>query len=395
VIEEQVKKYFWVGVVFLCLLVSLLGYLWKTQIASPSLSEWQWNLPAHFPAPSVPADNPMSEEKFQLGRSLFYDKRLSGNGTFACGSCHFQNLAFTDGKAVSAGSTGEHTLRSSQHLANSAYHVYFTWANYSLASMERQMLNPLLGENPVEMEVNDHTKPVILERLRSDANYMKQFTRVFDGEAAPVNLQNIIKAISCFQRGLISANSKYDQFLLKKTALTESEERGRVLFFSDKAQCSQCHGSFNFNDQVNIAGKPDMSPRFHNTGLYNLDGTTGAFPEGNRGIYELSGRAQDMGMFRAPSLRNVAVTAPYMHDGSIAKLAEVLDFYANHGRVIADGPFKGDGRKNPHKDPRIDKIQLGEQDKTDLIAFLHTLTDEEFLANPRFSDPFAPVQALH
>lgn len=351
------------------------------------LTAWNWQLPAHFPQPAVPADNPMSEEKFQLGRHLFYDKRLSGNGTFACASCHFQQLAFTDGKAVATGSTGEHTVRSSQGLANSAYHPYFTWANYSLASMERQMLNPLLGENPVEMGVNDQTKPAILERLQADANYARQFRQVFPGEADPVNLQNIIKAISCFQRGLISANSKYDQFVQHQATLSEQEERGRTLFFSDKAQCSQCHGSFNFNDQVISAGVTEVSTPFHNTGLYNLDGK-GAFPENNRGIFELSGRPQDMGMFRAPSLRNVAVTAPYMHDGSIANLEQVLEFYAAHGRVIADGPFKGDGRKNPFKDARIDRIDLSVQDRADIIAFLKTLTDEQFLTNPRFSNPF-------
>ncbi len=385
--EQQARKYFLSGLATLVLLAGLSAYFLLPRIAHPALPVWKWELPAHFPQPKVPADNPMSEEKFQLGRSLFYDKRLSGNGTYACASCHFQNLAFTDGKAVATGSTGEHTLRGAQGLANSAYHVYFTWANYSLASMERQMLNPLLGDNPVEMGVNDQSKPVILERLRADASYAEQFKQVFPGEEQAISLQNIIKAIACFQRGLISANSKYDQYLQQRLKLSVNEERGRLLFFSDKAQCSQCHGSFNFNDQVMTANSAEVATPFHNTGLYNLDGK-GAFPEGNRGIYELSGRPQDMGMFRAPSLRNVAVTAPYMHDGSIADLEGVLDFYAGHGREIESGAFKGDGRKSPLKDQRIDKIDLNAQDKADIIAFLHTLTDHEFLSNPRYADPF-------
>lgn len=368
------------------LLILATGVYWLKS-RPQTLHEWYWNLPAHFPVPRVPADNPMSEEKFELGRELFYDKRLSGNGTFACASCHFQKLAFTDGKAVATGSTGELTARSAQHLANSAYHPYFTWANNSLASMERQMLNPLLGERPVEMGVNDSTLPVILQRLSADERYQKQFKLIFPEEQSPIRLENIIKAISAFQRGLISANSKYDQYLLKKVVLTEAEERGRALFFSDKAQCSQCHGGFNFNDQVISASDTQVKTPFHNTGLYNLDGK-GAFPAGNAGIAELSNRAEDMGMFRAPSLRNVAVTAPYMHDGSIKNLEEVLDFYAAHGRVIEAGEFKGDGRKNPYKDPRINKIELGARDKADLIAFLQTLTDDEFLTNPRFSNPF-------
>jgi cytochrome c peroxidase len=279
-----------------------------------------------------------------------------------------------------------HTAHSAQGLANLAYHPNFTWANHSLASVERQMLVPLLGENPVEMEVTDGTKPVILQRFKNDANYVKQYRQIFPEDKDPINLQNVIKAIATFERGLISANSKYDQFKQKKISLAENEERGHALFFSDKAQYSQCHGSFNFNDQIIAANTTEVSTPFHNTGLYNLDGK-GTFPEGNRGIFELSNKAADMGAFRATSLRNASVTAPYMQDGSIATLEQVLNFYAGHGRVITVWPNKGDGRKKPFKDPRIDKINLSAQDKTDVIAFLKTLTDEEFLANPSFSNP--------
>ncbi len=127
---------------------------------------------------------------------------------------------------------------------------------------------------------------------------------------------------------------------------------------------------------------------FHNTGLYNIDGR-GGFPVPNRGVYESSFAAADMGRFRAQSLRNVGVTAPYMHDGSIASLREVLDFYAAGGRHIVDGPNAGDGRANPFKSGLVTLIRLGEQDKDDLVAFLHTLTDHEFLSDPRHADPFA------
>ena len=382
--KMNTKLLLWQGV--LVLILGVLAYFFVTRFSHFLHHEWQWNLSADFPVPRVPPDNLMSEEKFQLGRSLFYDKRLSGNGTFSCASCHLQRLAFTDGKAVSTGSTGMHTGRSAQGLANVAYHPYFTWANYSLATLERQMLVPLMGENPVEMELTEGNKQIILQRIAADANYVKQFKQIFPDEKAPITLQNIIKAVATFERGLISANSKYDQFKQHKVVLAENEERGRALFFSTKAQCSQCHGSFNFNDQVIVAGTTDVQATFHNTGLYNLDGK-GSFPEGNRGIFELSNKAADMGAFRAPSLRNVAVTAPYMHDGSIATLEQVLDFYAGHGRVIDSGPNKGDGRKNPLKDPRIDKINLTAQDKSDVIAFLKTLTDAEFLTNPRYSNP--------
>jgi cytochrome c peroxidase len=386
VMSHKIDNKFLFGLGLLVLVFGVLVYIFTQRLIHQPLHAWHWNLPADFPVPRVPPDNLMSEEKFQLGRNLFYDKRLSGNGTFACASCHFQKLAFTDGKAISTGSTGMLTARSAQGLANSAYHSYYTWANFSLATLERQMLVPLMGEFPVEMELTERTKPIILQRFKEDANYVTQFKQIFPDDKDPISPHNIIKAIATFERGLISANSKYDQFKQHKAALAENEERGRALFFSEKAQCSQCHGSFNFNDQFVAADTTEVKTPFHNTGLYNLDGK-GSFPEGNRGIFELSNKAADMGAFRAPSLRNVAVTAPYMHDGSIETLEQVLDFYAGHGRLIESGPNKGDGRKNPFKDSRIDRIDLGAQDKADIIAFLKTLTDAEFLTNPRFSNP--------
>jgi cytochrome c peroxidase len=366
--------------------IVLLGLIsWLGASRAPHGATWQWNLPAHFPVPRVPADNPMTEEKFQLGRHLFYDKKLSGNGTMACASCHFQHLAFTDGKAVSTGSTGVATLRSAQTLANAAYHPSFTWANYSLVSIEHQMMVPLLGEDPVEMGLNDVTLPRILQRFNEDQDDVKRFEAAFPGE--PIRLDHIVKAIAVFQRALISANSKYDRHLIKKAAFSDQEKRGQLLFFSDQAQCAQCHGSFNFNDQVIAADTTNVKMQFHNTGLYNVGGS-GAFPNGNGGIGELSGRSEDMGLFRAASLRNIDVTAPYMHDGSIATLVQVLAFYAAGGRDIADGPYRGDGRKNPNKDARLNQITLSTAEQADIIAFLKTLTDAEFLGNPRFSDPF-------
>lgn len=347
---------------------------------------WQWNLPAHFSEPRVPADNPMSEAKFQLGRALFYDKRVSGSGTQACASCHFQNLAFTDGKAVATGSTGMHTGRSAQGLANSAYHLTYTWANFSLATLERQMLVPLLGEFPVEMGLNDGNIPVMLKRLSDDADYAQRFAKIFPESKPSISLENVIKVIATFQRGLISATSKYDEFLAHRATFTAQEEHGRSLFFSAQAQCSQCHSGFNFTDQTTVASDTKFATPFHNTGLYNVDGK-GGFPEGNRGIFELSNQPADMGAFRAPSLRNVAVTAPYMHDGSIATLPEVLKFYAAHGRNITTGENQGDGRANPYQDERISRIKLDDAEQADVIAFLRTLTDEKFLTNPRFSDP--------
>jgi cytochrome c peroxidase len=350
-------------------------------------ASWRWDLPVNFATPAVPADNPMSEEKFQLGRYLFHDTRLSGNGTQACASCHLQNLAFTDGKAVATGSTGEKTARSAMPIANAAYHPTLNWANSATTSLEQQMETPLFATSPVELGINDGNRATVLKRFQDDSDYVARFGRAFPGEASPINFTNIIKAIATFERGMLSGDSRYDRYQKGQATLTASEERGRNLFFTEKAECFHCHGSFNFNDQLKHAGSRSVETPFHNTGLYNIDGK-GGFPAPNRGIFELTGKAEDMGAFRAQSLRNVAVTAPYMHDGSIATLEEVLDFYAAGGRHITSGPLAGDGRNNPYKSDLISRIDLDAQEKADLIAFLKTLTDENLLTSSRFSNPF-------
>lgn len=355
----------------------------------PGDSSWRWSLPANFPEPKVPADNPMSEAKVSLGRFLFYDPRLSGNGRQSCASCHHQDKAFTDGLARAVGSTGMPHPRSAQQLANVAYNATLTWANPSLVSLERQMETPLFGDDPVEMGVNDANKTEVLQRLRAaaDAGYPARFALAFPGEAEPLHWANIIKAISAFQRTLISGNSRYDRYLQGRETLSAAEERGMRLFFGEKAECFHCHGSFNFNDQIVHAASRLVETPFHNTGLYNIDGR-GGFPEPNRGVFELTARAQDMGAFRAPSLRNVEVTAPYMHDGSIASLPEVLQHYAGGGRLISSGPHAGDGRTNPYKSDLVARIELSAQEQADIVAFLRTLTDHEFLSNPRHANPF-------
>lgn len=354
---------------------------------SPAAQRYIWSIPANFPNPVVPRANRMSRAKVDLGRFLFYEKKLSGNGTQSCGSCHFQSLAFTDGRGQSVGSTGELTARSSPSLANVAYNATLTWANPSLVTLERQMAVPLFGEHPVEMGVTDANRNVILARLGRDARYRSKFAAAFPGQRAPISWANITKSISAFQRTLISGNSRYDQYLRRTARLGPAETRGMELFFGEKAECFHCHGGFNFSDHVNYVDIAQVEALFHNTGLFNIGGT-GAFPEGNRGVFELTGTADDMGAFRAPTLRNVGVTAPYMHDGSMATLEEVVSFYAAGGRVITDGPFAGDGRANPFKSGLINNIDLSPRDQADLVAFLGTLTDRGFLSNPPFSDPF-------
>jgi cytochrome c peroxidase len=366
-------------------LAAILLYL---SMGSQMANAWVWDLPEGFPIPYVPADNPMSETKFQLGRRLFYDKRLSGNGTMGCGSCHFQRLAFTDGKSVSRGSTGDLTTRSAMSIVNVAYYPTLTWSNPSQASLEIQAAVPMFVDNlAVELGINDQNKYAVLERFVEDPDYQRRFADAFPDEENPITFMNIIKAIAAFERGVISGDSRYDQAIAGKIDLNEAEERGRALFFSEQAQCSSCHSGFNFSDQTMHTESGRIKKPFHNTGLYNVDGK-GAYPDDNPGLIGVMPKPENMGRFRVPSLRNIAVTAPYMHDGSVRTLEEVLDFYAAHGRNITTGPHQGDGRLNPFKNKRIDKIKLSANDKADIIAFLKTLTDEKLLDNPRYADPF-------
>lgn len=360
----------------------------RAQSPAPGAGDaWAWHLPSYVPPPRVPADNAMSEAKFQLGRHLFYDKRLSGNGTFACASCHLQTRAFTDGNPTSAGSTGEHTARNAPSVANAAWHATYTWANPALVSLERQAEVPLYGEHPIEMGVTDTKKAEILARLAAEPKYGALFTAAFPDRSDPISFDSVVKAIAAFERGITSFGSRYDLYLQGKVQLTMRELRGLNLFFGERGECHHCHGSSNFDDQFVHAKTREIDPLFHNTGLYNTDGS-GAYPYPNRGVFELSADPNDMGRFRAPSLRNVAVTAPYMHDGSVATLAEVIDIYSRGGRKIAEGAFAGDGSVSPLKSDLIVKINLTDSEKADLVAFLKTLTDDELLTSPRFSDPW-------
>lgn len=345
-------------------------------------------LPAGFPSPRIPADAPVTAARAELGRHLFFDIRLSGNGRQACASCHQPDKALTDGRMTAIGSTGQPHPRNTQSLLNVVFSPTLTWANPSLLQLEKQMEVPLFSEDPVEMGINDGNQAEVLARLRGDSRYPALFRAAFPDSAGEPDWSRIITAISAYQRTLYSGDSRYDRFLKGALTLTASEQRGLTLFFEEKAECFHCHGSFNFNDQIVHAGSRLIETPFNNTGLYNIGGT-GAFPVGNRGVFELTEQPRDMGKFRAPSLRNVALTAPYMHDGTVATLEDVLDFYAAGGRNITEGPHAGDGRRNPNKSGLIGLIQLSTQDKADLIAFLRALTDLSLASNPALVDPWA------
>ncbi len=307
-------------------------------------NDWQWSLPPNFPAPPGPASNPMSAAKVELGRHLFYDKRLSANGLQSCASCHEQHLAFTDGKARAIGSTGELHPRGSMSLVNIAWAPALTWANPTLHSLEDQALIPLLGANPIELGRKGHEQQ-LLTTLTSDPRYQPLIAAAWPNERA-FTLTHLAASLAAFERSIISFRSPYDRYRWANdlTAISPAARRGEILFHSsEKAGCFTCHGGWNFSE-VRYAGGPTSPARLENNGFS---------PGGEK--------------FRAPTLRNIALTAPYMHNGGIATLTGVIDHYISTGRA-----------------------RLTQDERADLIAFLESLTDTELLHDPRFSDPFAP-----
>ncbi len=351
--------------------------------------EYDWQLRKNFPKPQVPKSNPMTAEKIALGRHLFYDVNLSANKMQSCATCHIQSLAFAEPTKTSTGSTGQTIRRNSAALINIAYNKTLTWAHSELKSIERQLLIPMFGETPVELGITGHEEAV-LARFKTE-----QYKQLFD-EAFPdqeIEFDLIVKALASFVRSLVSLDSPFDRYAydMQDDAISESALNGMNLFFSEKFECHHCHGGFNFT-QSTFHEKQilDRKP-FHNTGLYNIS-EKGDYPAVDNGLFEITLEDKDRGRFRAPTLRNIAVTAPYMHDGSIATLSEVIDFYAAGGRNIESGKNKGDGRNNPLKSRFVKGFEITEKEKHDLINFLNTLTDEKFLTNPAHSNPFAETQ---
>lgn len=351
-------------------------------------SRFDFRLPAWAPKPLEPKGNPTTAAKVELGRHLFYDTRLSRDGSMSCASCHEQARAFTDERATSPGVTGEHTKRNSMSLVNSAYFPVMTWSNPLLHSFEQQALVPLTGTEPVELGLSGREDEMIA-RLRAEPVYPALFRKAFPREKGEISMATVTRALGAFQRSIVSFRSPYDRYRYEGDvdAVSDSVLRGEALFFSEKLECHHCHNGLNLSDSERHARNKLGAFAFHNTGLYNLDGK-GAYPADNQGIKEITGRAEDMGRFRTPSLRNVAVTGPYFHDGSAATLDDVIDHYAAGGRTIKEGPNKGEGRLNPLKSSFVPGFSLSEKEREDLKAFLRAQTDEEVLRDPRFSNPW-------
>jgi cytochrome c peroxidase len=345
-------------------------------------------VPRMFPRPRVPQNNPFTTAKAELGRRLFYDRKLSQNQTQSCGSCHRQSLAFTDGRAHAVGSTGSVHHRSAMALTNVAWYSAYTWADPLITSLEQQALLPIFSENPVELGFAGR-EDQLLERIRTDALYPSMFQSAFPDRAGSITIETIAHALATFQRALISGNSPYDRYVNgERTALSPAARRGMDLFFGERLECYHCHGGFNFSDAVTFEGLMFDETSFHNTALYNIDGR-GAYPSTDTGLEAVTHRPEDMGRFRAPSLRNIALTAPYMHDGSVATLEDALQHYASGGRTIASElPNAGVGNLSPLRDGQLNGFALSPVERDDLVQFLRALTDTQFVTDPRFSDPF-------
>lgn len=315
--------------------------------------------------------------KTALGRWLFFDNRLSYNQQKSCASCHDPKFCFSDGYRTSAGADGFNVKHNAPSLINVVFQRNLTWADSSIHELAQQMRNPIFNENPRELGIKGHEN-LVLSNIASDSYYQKAFKEAFPNQPSPIQIDNIIKAIAAYETTLTSFNSKYDRYLKgDKKALNTQELAGLKLYQSERLQCAHCH------DHPTLSQKQDLV--YANTGLYNLAGN---YPLEDQGLYDITHNLQDCGKFRIPSLKNVMLTAPYTHNGSVETISEMIDIYAAGGRIILDGPFKGDGTKHPNKSYLIKGFQLSSLEKQQLLTFLNALTDTSNLHLEHWKDPF-------
>jgi cytochrome c peroxidase len=303
-------------------------------------------VPSHFPQIEYPTENTFNSERWLLGKKLFYDARLSIDSTVSCASCHKQDKGFADNVSLTPGVFGRNGVTNAPSLANMAYHPYYTREG-GLPTLEMQVLVPISEHNEFGFNIVE-----IENRLKNDMAYQDMAMKAY---GRPLDPFVITRSISTFERSIISGESKYDHYTQGKFILSGEEELGRALFFGEKTNCSQCHNGFNFTNY-----------EFNNNGLYENYIHPGRF--------RLTQKESDLALFKTPSLRNVGFTAPYMHDGSIATLAEVVDHY-NSG-----------GRSHIHKSNLVRPLGLSNTEKKALVAFLHTLDDYTLLTNPFLSE---------
>ena len=313
-------------------------------------------------------ENPFSEEKALLGRYLFYDRRLSFNQTRSCASCHDPKFSFTDGYRRSVGAFGDLHQRNSSPLINLVFDRYLTAADPSLNYPEQQLNNPMFHTNPIELGWKGNEKE-ILDRLRQDQLYNTKMKGSFPADEDPFTVKNIQYSLASFVKTIVSFNSPYDQYKRGETKLSDIEKKGIELFFSSKLNCTKCHGGINFSSS-SVTDSMGNLENYFNTGLY------GQYPNRDQGLYEKTLNEKDKGKFRVPTLRNLAFTAPYFHDGSVQTLDEIIAVY------------ESGGKNNLNKHPLIKGFQLSSSERKALISFLFALSDSSICINKSFSNPF-------
>jgi cytochrome c peroxidase len=317
---------------------------------SPTVQEvpepYSLNIQAGFPVPEIPEDNQLTQTRVDLGKKLFFEKALSLDSSISCGSCHKQELAFTDGKPISIGIKNREGFRNSPTLANMAWQPYF-FAEGGSPSLKMQMVGPIEEHN--EMGFNF---ALAIKRLAQAPEYQRLAQEAYEREFDAFVL---MRAVAAFERTLISGNSPFDQFFYqnKPDAMSQEAKRGWEVFSSEKANCTSCHPAPLFSDFS-----------IQNIGLENY--------ENDLGLYRKTVDSADIGKFKVPSLRNIALTAPYMHDGGIPSLDQVIEHF-NQG-----------GHNHPNQSEKVRPLNLSEGEKSDLLAFLNSLTDTEFIQNPAF-----------
>ncbi len=335
------------------------------------------DIPPYFSALfKIPADNQLTDAGVELGRMLFYEKQLSKNNTISCGSCHQQKFAFTDNQQrFSEGVDKRKGDKNTMAIVNLLWSSRFFWDGRS-ESLEKQALEPI--KNPIEMH---ETLENVVQKLQKTDIYPPKFKAAFGSEI--ITPENIGKAIAQFERTLISSNSKYDKYLRGETQFTDLERLGEQLFFTHPepraglrgGNCGDCHlGPMTSGNPINFDG-------FHNNGLdaeQNL----------KAGLQQVTENRFDKGKFKAPTLRNIALTAPYMHDGRFQTLTEVLDHYNEHIQNSSTLDPLIREASNKLSVEEVPKLHLTKMEKEAILAFLQTLTDEEFIVDERFSDPF-------
>jgi len=301
-----------------------------------SRKKYSYQIPPGFPEISIPESNHPNEERIQLGRKLFFDPILSADSSISCATCHNPRLAFADTVAVSGGTTEIRGIRNTPTLVNIGFAPYYLFEG-GVKTLEEMVVVPL--HSSTEMGLNMRES---INRINQNKSYKEQFLKTYGEQASTYTLT---RALAAYQRTLISAHSRYDRYANGDTnALNLQEKHGMKLFFSKELACSECH----------------VPPLFTDFGFYNIGIETMSVDKGRYRVTEL---AEDLGKFKTPTLRNVALTYPYFHHGKIRSLEAVIDFY-NQG-----------GNQTSNQDPRIKKLGLKEEDKKDLIAFLKALTD--------------------